>query len=328
MAAQKPPGAYTLRVQDVSQLRSLLTRRAHLGAQGTTVYRAAHTTETGGLFALDVAGDAGVLSLYAPLDPAQEQALAAACGEAAGLGGVYLKRRPLEARHAANVAREWLSPPEPVWGEERAEVTALEAGVPFIIRPGADLSTGLFSDARPARAYVRTSAPARVLNTFAYTCGFGLMARLGGAEVVKNVDLSRKVLAWGQENYALSALSAPDTDFLYGDVFEWLTRLQRRREHFDLVILDPPSFARGRSGVWRGEKDYARLSALAAGVTAPGGRVLALLNHAGVSEAAFEQMLGAGLAQAGRAGRPDVRLAAGEDYPGARHLKVQAWVLD
>ncbi|MFC4425847.1 class I SAM-dependent methyltransferase [Deinococcus navajonensis] len=315
-------------MQDASQLRPLLARRAHLPGEGTTIYRAAHTTETGGVFTLDVAGDAGILSLYAPLDPGQELALAAACGEAAGLTAVYLKRRPVEARHAANVAREWLSPPEPAWGEPRAEVTALEGGVPFVIRPGADLSVGLFSDARPARAYVRGAASGRVLNTFAYTCGFGLMARLGGAEVVKNVDLSRKVLAWGRENYALSALNAPETDFLYGDVFEWLTRLHRRQEHFDLVILDPPSFARGRSGVWRSEKDYARLATLAAGVTAPGGQVLALLNHAGVQEAAFERMVEAGLHQAGRTGRLGVRLAAGEDYAGARHLKVHAWTLD
>ena len=93
-------------------------------------------------------------------------------------------------------------------------MTALEAGVPFLIRPGGDLSTGLFTDARPLRAWVRAQVPegGRVLNTFAYTCGFGLSAALGGAGDVKNVDLSRKVLAWGQENYALSGLAAPDTD--------------------------------------------------------------------------------------------------------------------
>lgn len=57
----------------------------------------------------------------------------------------------------------------------------------------------MFTDARPARAWVREHAAGRrVLNTFAYTCGFGLSAALGGAAVVKNVDLSRKVLAWGR----------------------------------------------------------------------------------------------------------------------------------
>lgn len=309
-------------------LAPLLARRAHLPGQGTTVYRAVHTSETGGAFALDRAADTGVLSLYTALDAAQEADLAAACAAAAGLASVYLKRRPAEARHLANVAREVLSPPEPVWGEARPEITALENGVAFLIRPGADLSTGLFSDARPARGWLRAHATgARVLNTFAYTCGFGVNAALGGAGVVKNVDLSRKVLAWGQENYALSGLAAPDSDFLFGDVFEWLSRLRRRGDEFDLVVLDPPSFARGKAGVWRAERDYAGLLALAAGVTAPRGRVLALLNHAGVSSAAFERLAAEGLQRAGRAGRIAARLGAGEDYPGAEHLKAQVWEL-
>nr|WP_226991463.1 class I SAM-dependent methyltransferase [Deinococcus gobiensis] len=317
----------------VPDLTRLLARRAGLPQEGTTVYRGLHTTETGGLFSLELAGDAGVLSLYAELGEAQEARLAADCAAAAAgagtpLAGIYLKRRPAEARHLANVARGLLSPPEPVWGEARAEVTALELGVPFVIRPGADLSLGLFTDARPIRAWVRAHAPARVLNTFAYTCGFGLSAALGGAKTVKNVDLSRKVMAWGQENYALSGLGAPDTDFLYGDVFEWLGRLRRRGDEFDLVVLDPPSFARGKAGVWRSERDYAALIAQAADVTAPGGQILALLNHAGVPAAGFERQVAAGLLQAGRRGRVRTQLAPGEDYPQATHLKAHVWALD
>lgn len=311
-------------------LPALLARRAHLPGEGTTVYRAAHTTETGGVFALDLAGDAAVLSLYADLSPQEEARLAAACGALPGVVGVYLKRRPPEARHLANVARGQLSPPDPVWGKARPEVVALERGVPFLLRPGADLSTGLFSDARPLRAWVREHAPlgGRVLNTFAYTCGFGLNAALGGAGTVKNVDLSRKVLGWGQQNYALSGLTAPDSDFLYGDVFEWLGRLARRGDRFELVILDPPSFARGRGGVWRSERDYARLAALAVGVTAPGGQVLAVTNHAGLTGLALKRMVAAGLGEAGRRGQPTAHLGAGEDYPGATHLKAQVWALE
>ncbi len=309
-------------------LRALAQRRAHLPTEGTTLYRAAHTTETGGLFALDVAGDVGVLSLYAEQTPEQERQLAEACAEAGQLASVYLKRRPVEAKHAANTERELLSPPLPVWGEERAEVVAFENGVPFLIRPGADLSIGLFTDARPARAWVRANAPARVLNTFAYTCGFGLSATLGGSDVVKNVDLSRKVLEWGQQNYALSNRPAPDTDFLYGDVFQWLTRLHKRGDLFDLVVLDPPSFARHRGTAWRADRDYGRLVAQAAAVTAPGGRLLTLLNHAGVSPAAFERLVQGGLDSAGRRGRLQERLRVGLDYPGATHLKAWVWGLD
>lgn len=305
-----------------------MARRAHLPAGGTTFYRAVHTTESAGQFALDVVGAVGVLSLYAPFPAAEEQALAGACAQAAKLRSVYLKRRPVEARHLANVARETLSPPEPLWGEAQEEVTGVELGVPYLLRPGADLSIGLFGDARPAREWVQRHAQGRVLNTFAYTCGFGLNAALGGAQAVKNVDLSRKVLAWGQENYALNGLPAPDSDFLYGDVFEWLSRLQRRGEAFDLVVLDPPSFARGRRGVWRSEKDYGRLVAQAAAVTAPGGGLLTLLNHAGVTASVLEHMVQAGLAGAGRVGQRTAQFGAGEDYPGASHLKVQAWRLD
>lgn len=300
--------------------RSLAAGRSHLPAEGTTLYRLAHTTETGGLYTLDRAGDVGILSLYADFEPEQERRLAEVWADAATLGTVYLKRRPQEARHAANVQREWLSPPEPLLGEARPELTALEDGVPYLIRPGSDLSTGLFTDARPARRWVRQNVAAgtRVLNTFAYTCGFGLNAALAGAGVVKNLDLSRKVLAWGQENYALSGLAAPETDFIYGDVFDWLTRLARRPERFDLVVLDPPSFARGPSGVWRSERDYAALAAQAARLLAPGGRLLAMNNHAGVSGAAFAAMLRSGVPVL----QTEQTFGAGDDYPGATHLKV------
>ena len=305
---------------------ALLRRRSHLPAQGTTFYRAAHTTETGGDWALDLAGDCGVLSLYRPMSPGEERELAQRWG-AAGLRSVYVKRRPPEARHLANVARGQLSPPHPLWGEAQETVTVLENGVPFLIRPGSDLSVGLFSDARGARAWVRGAGAGRVLNLFAYTCGFGLSAALGGTTEVKNVDLSRRVLSWGQENYALSGLPAPDTDFLYGDVFGWLPRLAKRARPFDLVVLDPPSFARRGKEVWRAAQDYASLVAGAAALTAPGGRLLCLLNHAGLTHAGLDRQVRAGLSLAGRPAHPGPRWGAGEDYPDATHLKVQVWEL-
>lgn len=306
-----------------AQASLIADKRTHLSAEGTTLYRAAHTGETGGLYALDLAGDVGVLSLYRELSGADEQRLAAVWAGTLALRSVYLKRRPQEASHAANVVRDQLSPQEPIWGESRPELTALEDGVPYLIRPGSDLSTGLFTDARPARRWVRRHAAnlngtGRVLNTFAYTCGFGLNATLAGAGVVKNLDLSRKVLSWGQENYRLSGLPAPDLDFISGDVFDWLRRLERRAERFDLLILDPPSFARGKAGVWRSERDYPGLAAQAAALLVHGGHLLAMNNHAGVSGAAFERALIAGAPTL----RVMERFGAGEDYPGATHLKV------
>ncbi len=295
-----------------------------LTAEGTTFFRGLHLTETSGLLTLDVAGNVGILSLYAPLTPPQETHVATLALDTWGLHSLYLKRRPQEARHLANVQREYLSPAAPLLGPEVNEVTVLERGVPFVIRPGGDLSTGLFSDARPARAWVHSHAAGRrMLNTFAYTCGFGLSAALGGATSTKNLDLSRKVLAWGKENYALSGLNPDGSthDFVYGDTFDWLRRLYRRGEQFDLVVLDPPSFARSKRGVWRSDHDYAQLIYAALNVSAPGGQIVALCNHAGLSSTQFERMLRLGCEQAQQPFSPQTRLGAGPDYPGAQHLK-------
>lgn len=302
-----------------------MRRREALSAEGTTFYRAAHTTETAGQYSLDIAGDVGVLSLYHDYTPAEEMALAEKCRALGILQSLYLKRRPPAASHRANTEREYLSPPMPLFGPPVDEVVALEDGVPYVIRPASDLSIGLFSDARLCRRWVREHAPQRVLNTFAYTCGFGLNAALGGATVVKNVDLSRKVLAWGQENYALSALEAPDYDFLQGDSFEWLRRLHKRGELFDLVILDPPSFARSKRQTWRAERDYSQLVAQALAVTAPGGALLCMTNHAGLTERRFEQLVQMGATEGGRTLTLHTRLTPGADYPQAQHLKASVW---
>lgn len=304
--------------------------RAQLPGQGTTFYRLLHTTETGGLCSLDRIGAVGVLSLYRELSGVQEAALLDAMQaplKDTGLGALYLKRRPEVASHRANTERDWLAPQEPVWGQPAPELTADERGVPFLFRPGGDLSVGLFADARPMREWVQAHAAGRrVLNLFAYTCGFGLSAALGGALGVKNVDLSRRVLTWGQENYALSGLDAPDEDFLYGDVFDWLRRLQRRGDRFDLVILDPPSFARRGRQTWRAEKDYAALVQAAVTLLDPGGQLLAMTNHAGLSERAFGRQVAQGLEAAGRrAAGPVQPLRPGPDFPGSAHLKAGVW---
>lgn len=313
-------------------LATAAARREPLLAQGTTFYRLLHTTETGGLCSLERAGTVGVLSLYQQLTSPQEHELIRELTKemsSLGLESLYLKRRPEVASHRANTEREYLAPPEPIWGPPVPEVIATERGVPFVLRPAGDLSIGLFADARPMREWVqRHAAGLRVLNLFAYTCGFGLSAALAGAAAVKNVDLSRKVLAWGQENYALSGLSAPDEDFLYGDVFDWLRRLHKRGDHFDLIILDPPSFARHGRQTWRAEKDYAALVASAAALFAGRGQLLAMTNHAGLSGRAFGRQVVQGLETAGyRADTQSLMLHAGVDFPAASHLKAGVWQL-
>lgn len=237
-----------------------------------------------------------VLSTYSELEAGDEAKLAADVGEAGALWGVYLKRRPKEARRVANESTEKVAPKLPAWGSEVDAVVVKECGVNFEARPGNGLSVGLYLDARNARAWVRERAQGRtVLNLFSYTCGFGVAARLGGATRAVNVDLSRKVLDWGMRNLSLNDLEADKRDFIAGDCIDWLGRFAKKKEVFDLVVIDPPSFASSGKSRFSAQKDYPRLVEKASKVVAPGGTMLCCTNLELVDVKGFESMVRDGL---------------------------------
>jgi 23S rRNA (cytosine1962-C5)-methyltransferase len=171
-----------------------------------------------------------------------------------------------------------------------------EHGVRFLVRLGVDLSTGLFLDQRPQRAWLaQNAAGMRVLNTFAHAGGFSVAAACAGAETV-SVDLSRAWLERVPEQLQANGLSLVGHDCIYGDVFDWLRRLGKRGERYDLVILDPPSTSVGqRKKRWSARRDYPELVALAAPLVAPGGRLWTATNHRGISPKRFASLVPAGL---------------------------------
>jgi 23S rRNA (cytosine1962-C5)-methyltransferase len=119
-----------------------------------------------------------------------------------------------------------------------------------------------------------------VLNIFAYTCGFSVCAAKAGAHTT-SLDLSRKHLDWGQRNFRLNRLDPAQHDFIFGDAFDWLRRLARKRRLFDVVLLDPPTFSQSKqSGVFRAEKDYGKLVAAALPLLKPKGILFASTNAA------------------------------------------------
>jgi 23S rRNA (cytosine1962-C5)-methyltransferase len=248
-----------------------------------------------------------------------------------GVRSAYVKVHPGRASHLSASDVQRLAPDTPAWGPPVNEVHVAENGVSYAVRPTAGLSVGLFVDMREVRSWLRRAAATRsVLNTFAYTCAFGVSATLGGASRVVNLDISRQYLAWGQANYRLNGLAVDRHDFVFGDAADWLERFGRRGERFDLVVVDPPTFSSTPFSVTR---DYPRLVDAAARVVAPGGILLAATNHAATSDKRFEGWLRAGLASADRRARvlkswhePDI------DFPAAAgrgtYLKVRALVLD
>jgi len=176
-----------------------------------------------------------------------------------------------------------------------------ENGIRFGLDFGAGYSAGLFIDQRANRAFVRRSAPRRLLNTFAYTCSFSVAAALVGAETV-SVDLSKKSLDRGRENFTLNGLGTPAHRFYAEDVLEMLPRLARRHETFDAIILDPPTFSRGNEGRrFQVEQDLEALLVAALEVAAPRAKVLLSTNCARLPRRALESIARFGLKATRRA---------------------------
>lgn len=288
-------------------LRLAIGRRSPLQADpNLSIYRLVNAAADGlpGL-TVDRFGEALVVSLYDDDDRLPPQPiprpLVEALVEAAGARRVYVKYRPKQASRLAEDQLALLAPAKPVYGPDLGEFRAREDGLAYVIRLGDGLSSGLFSDMRESRGRVRAwSAGRRVLNCFSYTCGFGVAAMAGGAQRVLNLDLSKTVLAWGQENYRANGFEPDAHDFVFGDVFDWLARLARRNDRFDLVILDPPGFSRTKNRKFAAAQDYGELAVLAARCLGPGGRLLACCNVAELPWRSFRDRLLASLADAGR----------------------------
>lgn len=146
-----------------------------------------------------------------------------------------------EVRFSHHEATPWIG--EPV--EE--EYAVREGKFDFLIRPYDGFSVGLFLEHRENRKRIADlSAGRRVLNAFAYTCGFSVAAAQGGAASVASVDLSKRYLEWGKRNFAANNLPMDSHRFYCSDYFEFLKRARRQNLRFDLAILDPPTFSRRR----------------------------------------------------------------------------------
>lgn len=163
-----------------------------------------------------------------------------------------------------------------------------ENGMRFGLDFGAGYSAGLFIDQRANRAFVRREAPRRLLNTFAFTCSFSIAAALAGAETV-SVDLSRKSLDRGRENFALNSLDAATHRFYADDALDVLPRLGRKKETFDAIILDPPTFSRGNKGRrFQVEQDLEPLLLAALELATPRAKVLVSTNCTRLNRRALE----------------------------------------
>src|SRR3954467_15593353 len=167
---------------------------------------------------------------------------------------------------------------------------ALERTLSYGIDFAAGYSVGLFIDQRDNRRFVRDRAPKTLLNCFAYTCSFSVAAATVGATTV-SIDLSKKSLARGRENFSLNSVSTAEHRFMADDVMSVLPRLARRGEKFDVIILDPPTFSRSHRGkAFQVENDFERLLLAALEVAEREARILLSTNCSTLGERALEVM--------------------------------------
>jgi len=158
-------------------------------------------------------------------------------------------------------------------------VTFQENGLRFSADVVAGQKTGFFFDHRDNRRRVeRLAAGKRVLNVFAYTGAFSLYAARGGAPQVTSTDLSEPALAAAVEQFALNGddpnVAAAEHEVLAGDAFQTLQMLAAADRRFDMVIVDPPTFARRQAELPRALSAYRRLVAGALAVLRPGGTLV------------------------------------------------------
>ena len=176
-----------------------------------------------------------------------------------------------------------------LWGEPAPDaIDVREHGMVMEVDLAFGQKTGAFLDQRENRLRVRELAAGRrrVLNLFSYAGGFSIAAALGGAAEVTSVDNAPRAHGTAQRSFRKNGIDPKPHNFVTADVFSFLDEAKKRRERFDLVISDPPSFAPNEKSKKRALGAYAKLHRAAADVVAEGGLFCAssCSSHIGMEE--------------------------------------------
>ena len=188
-------------------------------------------------------------------------------------------------------------------------VTGKPADFPIIVQEnGVNLSVffnegamvGVFLDQREVRRAIRnTYAKGKtVLNTFSYTGVFSVFAALGGAKSTTSVDLANRSIEHTKKNFELNQVALDNQEILVEDVFHYFKYALKKGLSYDMVILDPPSYAKSKDFIFSAEKDYASLLAEAVRITHNKGVIVASNNSSTINLEKFKQIIGKGFKEA------------------------------
>lgn len=186
-----------------------------------------------------------------------------------------------------------------IYGQEAPETfTILENGVKYSVFMNDGLMTGIFLDQHEVRDALinELGLGKRVLNMFSYAAAFSVAAAMGGAIETTSVDLAKRSRELSQAHFEANGLNVTNHHFVVMDVFEYFKYAKRKNLTFDLIVIDPPSFARNKKQTFSVAKDYHHLISQALEVLSDDGTIIASTNAANLTVAQFKKQLEKGFA--------------------------------
>ena len=186
-----------------------------------------------------------------------------------------------------------------VYGQEAPDFfTVLENGVLYQVFMNDGLMTGIFLDQHEVRGSLvdGLAMGKSLLNMFSYTAAFSVAAAMGGASQTTSVDLAKRSRELSQAHFQANGISTDDHRFVVMDVFEYFKYAKRKGLTYDVIVLDPPSFARNKKQTFSVAKDYHKLISQSLEILNPGGIIIASTNAANVSSQKFTEQIDKGFA--------------------------------
>ena len=186
-----------------------------------------------------------------------------------------------------------------VYGQEAPDFfTVLENGVLYQVFMNDGLMTGIFLDQHEVRGSLvdGLAMGKSLLNMFSYTAAFSVAAAMGGASQTTSVDLAKRSRELSQAHFQANGISTDDHRFIVMDVFEYFKYAKRKDLTYDVIVLDPPSFARNKKQTFSVAKDYHKLISQSLEILNPGGIIIASTNVANVSRQKFTEQIDKGFA--------------------------------
>ena len=186
-----------------------------------------------------------------------------------------------------------------LYGQEAPEFfTVLENGVAYQVFMNDGLMTGIFLDQHEVRGSLvdGLAMGKSLLNMFSYTAAFSVAAAMGGASETTSVDLAKRSRELSQAHFDANGLGLDNHRFIVMDVFEYFKYAKRKGLSYDVIVLDPPSFARNKKQTFSVAKDYHKLISQSLEILNPGGIIIASTNAANVSRQKFTEQIDKGFA--------------------------------